>query len=331
MTRRLTILYSLLSILVLAGTLVSLGTGAYPLGLGEVLRRIFHPDASPAFAVLSEIRLPRTLLALIAGGTLGLSGASLQGYLRNPLAEPAILGVNGGAVFGAVLVLYFGAASLHPLALPAGGLAGALLSTALIYILAGSLSSVATLVLAGIALNTLFFSLTSLVLNLAPNPFAVLEVVFWQMGSLADRSMSHVLLALPFIAAGWFLLLYDRRALDALTLGEETARSLGVSLEGLSLRVLLGTALSVGAVVSICGSIGFVGLIVPHMLRPFVRHEPGKLLFLSALGGAVLVLAADIAVRLFPLGAELKLGVLTSLLGAPFFLFLLFRLRRKIL
>jgi len=331
MNRRLVFIYAFLSLALLACACASMAIGPYPVTWMEILSAVTGGTDTAASAVVLDIRLPRTLLAILAGATLGLAGAALQGYLRNPLAEPAVLGVNGGAVLGAVLALYTGLSSTHLLALPLGGLAGALLSTLVIYLLAGSLSSVTILILAGVAVNTLLFALTSLVLNLAPNPFSVLEIVFWQMGSLADRSMTHVLLAAPFVLAGWLLLLWDARALNALTLGEETAASLGISIPAVSKRLLFGTALSVGAIVSVCGSIGFVGLVVPHMLRPFAGHEPGRLLPLSLLGGAVLVLAADIAVRLFPLGAELKLGVLTSLLGAPFFLYLLFKLRRSTL
>jgi iron complex transport system permease protein len=182
-----------------------------------------------------------------------------------------------------------------------------------------------------VAINVMAFSGTSLALNLTKDPYAVLDIVFWQMGSLADRSFTHVFLILPFVLIGWGWLLWDRRALDALSLGEETAASLGVNLKTLRLRMILGTALCVGAAVSVCGSIGFVGLVVPHLLRPFVGHEPGKLLGVSALGGAILLLLSDIAVRLVPSIVELKLGVVTSLIGAPFFIVLIFRMRRKLL
>jgi len=183
-----------------------------------------------------------------------------------------------------------------------------------------------TLVLAGMALSSLAGALTSLALSLSPNPFALAEIVFWLLGSLADRSLTHVWLALPFMAVGWALLLTAGRHLDALTLGELTARSLGVDLGRLRLRIVLGTALAVGAAVAVSGTIGFVGLIVPHLMRPLVGWQPGRLLLPSALGGAALTLAADIAVRL-PGGAELKLGVVTALIGAPFFLALVLRTR----
>jgi iron complex transport system permease protein len=321
------LLYGLLGAALLAVFLWSLNVGATRI---PIWKAILHPSSEGAF-ILWDIRLPRAILGFLVGATLGLAGASMQGFLRNPLAEPGVLGVTGGAALGAVLVFYTGLASAFSLALPLGGILGAFLSVLLLYLFAGRLANVQTLILAGVAINVIAFSGTSLVLNLAKDPYAVLDIVFWQMGSLADRSFTHVFLILPFILAGWGCLLWDRRALDALSLGEETAASLGVDLKTLRLRMIFGTALCVGAAVSVCGSIGFVGLVVPHLLRPFVGHEPGKLLGVSALGGAILLLLSDIAVRLVPSIVELKLGVVTSLIGAPFFILLIFQMRRKLL
>jgi len=320
-------LYGLLGTALGVIFLWSLNVGPIKIPLWNAL---FHPSSDGAF-ILWDIRLPRAILGLLVGATLGLAGAAMQGFLRNPLAEPGVLGVTGGAALGAVLVFYTGLASAFSLALPLGGILGAFLSVLLLYLFAGRLANVQTLILAGVAINVIAFSGTSLVLNLTKDPYAVLDIVFWQMGSLADRSFTHVFLALPFILIGWGWLFWDRRALDALSLGEETAASLGVDLKALRLRMILGTALCVGAAVSVCGSIGFVGLVVPHLLRPFVGHEPGKLLGVSALGGAILLLLADIAVRLIPSIVELKLGVVTSLIGAPFFILLIFQMRRKLL
>ncbi len=291
---------------------------------------ILHPSSEKAF-ILWDIRLPRALLGLLVGATLGLAGAAMQGFLRNPLAEPGILGVTGGAAVGAVAIFYTGLATALPMLLPVGGILGAFISVMLLYLFAGTLASVQTLILAGVAINVLAFSGTSLMLNLVKDPYAVLDIVFWQMGSLADRSLGHVFLILSFVLVGWGLLLWDGRALEALSLGESTASSLGISLRALRVRIILGTALCVGSSVAVCGSIGFVGLIVPHLLRPFVGYRPGKLLAASALGGAILLLASDIAVRVIPSLVELKLGVITSLLGAPFFLLLIFRMRKKML
>ncbi len=321
------LLYGLLGAALVAAFLGSLYVGPMKIPLWNAF---LHPSSEGAF-ILWDIRLPRAILGLLVGATLGLAGAAMQGFLRNPLAEPGVLGVTGGAALGAVLVFYTGLASVFSLALPLGGILGAFLSVLLLYLFAGRLANVQTLILAGVAINVIAFSGTSLVLNLTKDPYAVLDIVFWQMGSLADRSFTHVFLALPFILIGWGWLFWDRRALDALSLGEETAASLGVDLKALRLRMILGTALCVGAAVSVCGSIGFVGLVVPHLLRPFVGHEPGKLLGVSALGGAILLLLADIAVRLIPSIVELKLGVVTSLIGAPFFILLIFQMRRKLL
>ena len=282
-------------------------------------------DASIARAILVEIRLPRTALGLLVGGTLGLCGAALQGLLRNPLAEPGLLGASSGAAFGAVLVFYFGLTAAGSLLLPAGAVAGSLTALAALYALAGRGGSVVTVVLAGIAINALAAALTSLALNFAPSPYAALEILFWMLGSLADRSLTHVWLALPLMVPGWLLVAAAGRGLDALTLGEETARSLGFPPERTQWLVVGGTALAVGAAVAVTGVVGFVGLVVPHMLRPWVGHHPRRLLGPSFVAGAVLTLAADVAIRLMPPGPELKLGVVTALIGAPFFLRLVMR------
>jgi iron complex transport system permease protein len=278
--------------------------------------------------VLLELRLPRALLGILVGSSLGLAGAALQGLFRNPLAEPGVIGVSGCAALGAVLAFYSGLSLTIPLALPLGGIAGALVAIALLQLLALRDPRLATILLAGVALAALSGALTALALNLSPNPYAVIEIVFWLMGSLADRSLQHVLLALPFMVAGWALMLSGAHPLEALTLGEDTAQSLGVGLRGLRLRIVVGAALAVGAGVAVSGAIGFVGLIVPHLLRPFLGHRPAPLLAASWLGGAALTLAADIAVRLLGGDSELRLGVATALIGAPFFFWLALRNRR---
>jgi iron complex transport system permease protein len=280
--------------------------------------------------ILWEIRLPRAILGALIGGALGLSGAVLQGYLRNPLAEPGLLGISGGAALGAVIAIHTGAAGAFALALPAGGLLGAAIAPLAVMLLAGERSGPLTLILAGVAISSLAGALTTLALNLSPNPFASVEMLFWLLGSLTDRSLVHVWLAAPLILAGAALLLTTGRALDALTLGEEAAQNLGVDLTGLRTRIVAGTALSVGAATAVAGTIGFVGLVVPHLLRPLVGHEPRRLLPASALGGAALILAADVALRLFAPLSEVRLGVVTALVGAPFFLWLIIKTRREL-
>ena len=320
-------LWLTLAVLCAGLTVVSLflGRGGEWLALGEVA----SAQRQVGWIVLLEIRLPRTLLAVLVGASLGTAGAALQGLLRNPLADPGVIGVSAGASFGAVIAFYFGFAQIFSLALPLAGMVGAALALALLFLLAGRGASTLGLVLAGVAVSAFASALTSLALNLAPSPYAALEIVFWMMGSLVDRSMEHVWLAAPAIVVGLLLLLTQRRALDALTLGEDVAASLGFRHVTIRAVTLVGCAVAVGASVSVAGSIGFIGLVVPHLLRPVVGHEPGRLLPLSALGGAIMLLAADILTRLSDTGPELRLGVVTALLGAPFFLLLLQRLRRE--
>ena len=280
--------------------------------------------------IVLEIRLPRVLLGLLVGASLGLSGAALQGLLRNPLAEPGILGVSASAGLGAVLALYFGLAQITVWALPGCALLGALFATLFLALLAVRDASPLSLLLAGVAVSSLAIALTSLALNLAPNPLALSEMVLWLLGSLRDRGLSDVGLAAPFMVIGWALLLSAGRELDALTLGEDAARSLGVELSWLRARVIGGTALTVGAATAVTGSIGFVGLIAPHLLRPWVGYQPSRVLLPSLLAGAALLAASDLMVRLIPTRQELMLGVVTALLGVPFFMHLLLRARRTL-
>jgi iron complex transport system permease protein len=293
------------------------------------VKDLIAQNASLHQTVVWEIRLPRVLLAILVGATLGLAGATMQGFLRNPLAEPGILGVSSGAALGAVIVLYFGFAAAAWYWLPVAAISGAFIALLLVYLLAGFRSSVLSLILAGVAINAIAGALISVALNFAPSYFALQEIVFWLMGSLANRNMHHVYIAAPFIFMGWVLLLSRYRFLNALSLGEETAATLGFHLQRERNLLLIGLALCVGAAVAVSGSIGFVGLVVPHMLRPLVGHKPGRLLVASALGGALLVLAADILVRQLDVARELKLGVVTSLLGGPFFLMLILKTRSR--
>ena len=325
------LLLPLLGVCVFLAFITSLLVGPAAIGLRETFDALLAGDVETTALIVREVRLPRALLGLLIGATLGLSGAALQGFLRNPLAEPGLVGVSASAAFGAVLMFYTGLSGLFALALPLGGMAGACLGVLLVQALAGRGGSPLTLILAGIAVTSFASALTALALNLAPNPFAALEIMFWLMGSLADRSFEHVWLSAPFMLGGWLLLATLGRPLDALTLGEDAARSLGYDLRRVRHLLVFGTALSVGAATSVAGAIGFVGLVVPHLLRPLVGHKPSALLPASALGGALLILLADVAVRLLTPGRELKLGVLTALIGAPFFLVLVLRLRRQLL
>ncbi|SDB42038.1 FecCD family ABC transporter permease [Bauldia litoralis] len=316
-------------LVVLVGLLFmfSLGIGPVWLPPDRVVQGLVGQGGEAARIIVVEIRLPRALLALMIGATLGLAGASLQGLLRNPLASPSLFGAPSAAAFGAVTVISLGIVNVLSIALPVAAIAGALLSVGLLLLVAGPRASLLVLILAGLAVSSLAGAGTALALNLAPNPFAALEIAFWLLGSLEDRSMRHVLIALPFMAVGVVLLFWDRRAFRALTLGEEAAQSLGFDLTGIRLRVVAGVAAAVGAGVAVAGSIGFVGLVAPHLVRPLVGHDPGRLMIPAALSGAALLLAADISVRLIPSTSEIKVGVLTALIGAPFFIVMILRRR----
>ncbi|WP_441696055.1 FecCD family ABC transporter permease [Inquilinus sp. YAF38] len=307
----------------------SIATGYAPLDLASAAGDLLAGRQSLPALVLLELRLPRALLGLLVGFSLGLGGAAMQGLLRNPLAEPGVIGVSAAAALGAVLVFYTGLAGSFALALPLGGIAGAVLATLMLLALARRGAGTMTVILAGVAISSAAGALTALALNLSPNPYAALEIVFWLMGSLADRSLQHVWLVLPPMMVGWALILAGARALDALTLGQDTASSLGFDLGRLRLQLIAGTALAVGSAVAVTGAIGFVGLVVPHLLRPLVGHRPGRLLLVSGLGGAVLLLLADIGLRLVRVQPELKLGVVTAVIGAPFLFSLIWRLRQS--
>lgn len=326
MTRR-ALPMSLLAILVLAlAAGASLFLGRVAISPHEILDGLFSSDVNLARLVLVELRLPRTVLAILVGAALGLSGAVLQGLLRNPLAEPGLLGVSSGAALGAVVSIYFSLATVFALATPLLGLAGALGAGALTFALGrgGTLS----LILAGSAVSGLMAAFLAMALNFAPNPYAAFEMSIWMLGSLSQKSWDHILLAGPFILAGLFVLSSMGRAIDALALGEEQAASLGIDLDRTRVLALLGVGLAVGAATSVTGSIGFIGLIAPHLVRPFVGYQPSRTLLPSALFGAALLLLADIGTRVLHTSSELRLGVITSLIGTPFFFWLVLRLRK---
>lgn len=317
-----------LSLLVAALFVASLLVGPSDLGAARGLAALFGNDGA-ATLVMREIRLPRAILGVTIGASLGLSGAVLQGWLRNPLADAGVLGIGSSAALGAVIAIVTGLAAVFPPALAICALLGAAFAVVLVLALAGRGEGGDTLILAGVAVSSLTAAATALVLNLSTNPFATLEVVFWMLGSLADRSMVHVGLALPFMVFGWLAIAGVGRSLDALTLGAETAASLGVRLGRVRLAILLGTAASVGAATAVAGVVGFVGLVVPHLLRPLVGGRPSRLLLASALGGAALLTASDLLVRVVLPTRDLKLGVVTALVGAPFFFRLIFHERRR--
>ncbi len=282
-----------------------------------------------ASLIVMELRLPRACIGALVGASLGMAGAAMQGYLRNPLADPGLFGVSSSAALGAVISLFFGYAAQAWL-LPLFALAGAGAGMAMLALLAGRSGSLILFTLAGVILSSLTGALTSLLISLAPTPFASSEIVTWLMGALVDRSWDDLTIALPVIIFGMAALLWAARSLDALTLGETAARSLGVDMAQLQALIVLGVGLTVGGTVAVAGIIGFVGLVVPHLVRPLVGHRPSALLIPSALAGGLLVVLADSLVRILPSTAEVRLGIAMSVLGAPFFLMLLYKMRREV-
>lgn len=317
-----------LCLLLLVSFFLSLFFGTVSIGLADVASALAGAGDERLRMIVVDIRLPRVLLACLIGAGLGMSGAALQGLLKNPLAEPGVLGVSSGAALGAVVVLYFGLAGLTSFAIPLAAFLGAGLVTFVLVWLARKDSSVLTLILTGVALNSLMGSLTALALNLSPNPYALNDMVLWLMGSLSNRSMADVALVLPFLMIGGGMLWRQGKYLRYMTLGDEVAVTMGVPIARTRMIIIIATALMVAASVSVSGAIGFVGLVVPHMIRPFVAHDPARLIVPSAIGGAILLLWADILVRLLPGGQELQIGVVTALVGGPFFLWIVIESRR---
>lgn len=318
-----------LAALLLASALLSLSLGSAAVPVFGGLSDWLAGEASLGAIVIGEIRLPRTLLAIGVGAALGLSGAALQGLLRNPLADPALTGASQGAALGAAAVFYFGLLPQLGSAAPAvAGLAGALAALLLMLALAGS-ARPSMVIMAGLAISTLAGAALATVLNFAPNPYAMQELVFWLLGSVSERGLDHLALLLPTLLAGSALVFSQRRLLAGLSLGEQVAQSMGLNVARGGRILVLGAALLVGGSVAVAGTIGFVGLLVPHLVRPLVRHRPERMLLPSALAGGCLVCLADVCVRLLPPGRELKLGVLTALLGAPLFIWLVWRERNR--
>lgn len=311
----------------LLALLASLQLGATPLGFDRFVSALLLQGNPGDQIVLWEIRLPRSLAAALVGAALGASGAALQGLLRNPLAEPGVLGVSATAALGALLALYLGAAAASPWGLPLAAIAGALLATLLIAFAALHTRSVVTLILVGVGLSSFAGALTSLLINLAHSPFTLADMVNWMLGTVANRSYADIAFVLPFLLLGAAILALSRRGLSVLALGEESAAALGLDIPRQRLLVVCGAGLATGAAVALAGAIGFVGIVAPHLVRPFVAQDPGRTLLPAALLGALLLVLADIGVRLLPTGSELRLGVVAALIGAPIFIHIAVRRR----
>ncbi|MEL7030888.1 MAG: iron ABC transporter permease [Pseudomonadota bacterium] len=296
--------------------------GSTPMPADRVMAALIGGADPSDRLVVWAIRLPRALAAFLVGAALGLSGAALQGLLRNPLAEPGVLGVSATASLAATFVIYYGLVALNPWFLPLAAIAGALIATALLAVAAIRTRSVVTLILIGVGLSSFAGAAMSLLMNLAPNPFSLADMINWMLGSVANRSFDEILLAAPFMVAGGAILLITRRGLSALTLGEEAADGLGLNLRHQRIFTVLGAGLATGASVALAGAIGFVGIVAPHLVRPFVGHDPARSLVPSALLAGLILVVADIGVRLIPTTNELKLGVVAALIGAPVFVWI---------
>lgn len=317
----------LLSAAIAAALAAACLVGSFHLGVERALAALLGGGSAGDRVVVWEIRLPRAVAALVVGAALGASGAALQGLLRNPLAEPGVLGVSAAAALGATFVIYYGLANADALALPLAAVAGALAATALLTAAAMRVDSVVTLILLGVGLSSFAGASMALLMNLAPHPFSLADMLNWMLGTVANRSFHDLAPAAPFLLAGLGILFAARRSLAALTLGEEAAAGVGLDLRRARRLVVVGAGLATGAAVSIAGAIGFVGIVAPHLVRPLVRHDPARTLAPSALLAGFMLVAADIGVRTAPTDVELKLGVVAALLGAPVFAWIAARRR----
>jgi iron complex transport system permease protein len=311
-----------LSLASVVGIVVACTLGSTPIGISRVVSALFGQSSVGDHIVIWEIRLPRALAAYIVGAALGASGAALQGLLRNPLAEPGVLGVTATASLSATFALYYGLAASSAYLLPVYAIAGALAATALLAAAATRIKSVVTLILLGVGLSSFSAAAMSLLLNLAPNPFSLVDMINWLLGSVANRSFEDLNIVMPFVVAGMAILFFSRRGLSALTLGEEAASGIGLNLGRQRIAVVVGAGLATGASVALAGAIGFVGIVAPHLIRPVVGYDPARSLIPSAMLAGLILVIADIGVRLLPTASELKLGVVAAIIGAPAFIWI---------
>ncbi|MDA0707552.1 MAG: iron ABC transporter permease [Proteobacteria bacterium] len=295
----------------------------------DIIKALFGSAEDPVSIIVRELRLPRVLLGIVIGAALGVSGGALQGVLRNPLADPGVIGVSASAALGAVIAIHMGLQTLWPLSIPVFAMSGALIATLILLTVSMRETSVLMLILVGIGISSLAMAGVSLVMNLAESPMSTRDMIMWMLGSLENRTTTDVMLSFPFIILGWLMMINVGQGLNALSVGEDTAQTMGINIAALKLRIVVGSAISVGAAVAVCGSIGFVGLVVPHMVRGLICNEPGRILLPSALMGGVLLTLADVITRIPMPGATLQLGVVTSLVGAPAFLYIIYNTRKN--
>ena len=317
----------LLVVILIAVLALAVCLGETPLSLDQYQLAFADPGSAPG-EILFGLRAPRAATAAMVGAALGLSGAVMQGLLRNPLADPGVLGVSAAAGLGASAAIAFGLAAT-PGGLEAAALAGALAAGALVAVLAARFREPETLILFGVSLSALGGALTALIFNLSPSPITTNEVMTWLLGSAANRDWKDRGLALAPMALGAGLCAWSAAGLRMLTLGEETAALSGLPMARLRAAAVAGAALLTGAAVALAGVIGFVGLAAPHLVRRAVKDDPARTLLPSALAGAALLVAADLAARMIPTDEELKLGVVTALFGAPLFALVAWRAARS--
>jgi iron complex transport system permease protein len=317
----------LLAGVALLAAAAALTIGASSIRLDHALLGVFGIGAPGDVVIMQEIRAPRALAALIVGAALGASGAALQGLLRNPLADPGVLGVSASSSLAGAAALYWGLAATNPFALPVASVAGAFAAIAILLVAARRSASAASLILAGVGISAFAGALMALLMTLAPTPFTLSDLVNWSLGSVANRSLDDVGFAAPFMIAGAVALAIAAPSLRALTLGEEAALAIGANVRRTRLLVVLGAGLMTGASVALAGAVGFIGLAAPHLVRAAVRHDPARVMIPAALLGAVMAMAADLVVRLWPTTTELKLGVVAALFGAPAFVIIAARTR----
>lgn len=312
-------LNGLLILIGVAALLAACLLGSTALPIDRLVLALLGQGAIEEQLVVWEIRLPRALTAYCVGMALGMSGAALQGLLRNPLADPGVLGVSASAALGASCALYYGLVTISIWALPLAAISGALIASLLISAAALRSDSIVSLILLGVGLSSFAAALMSLLLNLAPNPFSLADMINWMLGSVANRSFSDLGLAAPFVGVGMLLLFQSRRGLSVLNLGEEAAAGAGLNLRRQRLMIIAGSGLATGGAVALAGAIGFVGIVAPHLVRPWVGHDAGRSLLPAGFMAGLLLVLADIGVRLLPSAQELKLGVVAALIGAPAF------------
>ena len=313
--------------LILAASALGILLGETAFDMAQMSQVFADPGSGPA-EVLWQVRAPRVATALMVGAALGLSGAVMQGLLRNPLADPGVLGVSASAALAAAAAIVLGAAAA-PGAVEVSALLGAGLAGGLLILFSARVRSPEALILFGVAVSSFAGAATALIFNLSPSPIAAAEVMSWLLGSVQNRSWIDVAWVTPAVLVAGALAALAAPGLRMLSLGEETARTSGLPMARLRLLALLATALATGAAVAVAGVIGFVGLAAPHLVRSAVRGDPGRLLLPSALAGGLMLVVADLLARMTPTDQELKLGVFTALVGAPLFAMIAWRAARE--